>query len=47
MSSTETIQSIISDFNNLDRSEKIEMIEILTKMVVKDIEKETLDKAED
>ena len=47
MSSTETIQNIISDFNNLDRSEKIEMIEILTKMVVKDIEKETLDKAED
>ncbi len=47
MSSTELIQNIISNFNHLSRSEKIEMIEILTKMVVKDIEKETLDKAED
>jgi len=43
MSSTELIQTIVSQFHSLSRSEKLELIDILMRHVANEVKKEDLD----
>ena len=43
MSSTELIQTIVSQFHSLSRSEKLELIDIFMRHVANEVKKEDLD----
>ena len=43
MSSTELIQTIVSQFHSLSRSEKLELIDIFMRHVAHEVKKEDLD----